>query len=222
MPDINAEELLRKAWVEFCNDYDKKVREYSKSEFVGSRKQAKTEHWILWNEYDLMVQLGRFFYDQLARNSLSEIEMHTNKKLGSSFNGYDFKSELKKLKWQLDEREAQPDLIIVQEDSLGPFLLCAEAKCFHCSERGTAKAAIEKDIETLEAIRDLGIAERVVFILFDDYYWIQNEDIESVAENACKEHNIIPIDAQFESKSRTLEMTNNRAGLKTGPYVLTP
>lgn len=191
MPDINAEELLRKAWGEFCRDYDDKVRDYSKSESVTSRAEAEAAHWILWNEYDLMVQLGRFFYGQLAKSPYSKIEMHTNKKTAFSFGDYVFKDAfaLKKLKSQL-RREAQPDLIIVQEDSLGPFLLCAEAKCFHCSERGTAKAAIEKDIETLEAIRDLGIAERVVFILFDDYYWIQNEDIESVAENACKEHNI--------------------------------
>ena len=191
MPDINAEEFLRKAWREFCGDYDKKVREYSKSLGREDEEKAKTEHWILWNEYDLMLQLGRFFYGQLAKSPYSKIEMHTNKKTdAANFKGFDFESELEKLKGQLG-RKAQPDLIIAQEDSLGPFLLCAEAKCFHYSGRyRPAKEAIKKDIETLVAIRDLGIAERVVFILFDDYYWIQNEDIESVAENACKEHNI--------------------------------
>jgi len=196
MPDINAEELLRKAWEEFCGDYDKKVREYSKSEFVRSRKQAEKEHWVCWNEADLMVQLGRFFYKQLHENSHPNIEVHFDKFVShSSFEEYTFEKEglkLKKLKDRLG-RVPKSDLIIVQENSLGRFLLCAEAKCFHYAVGRyyrNPQEVIEKDIDTLVAIRDLGIAERVVFILFDDYYWIRNEDIESVVVNACKEHNI--------------------------------
>jgi len=191
MPDINAEELLEKAWDEFCNDYDKRVGEYSES--VTSRAEAEAAHWILWNEHDLMVQLGRFFYAQLARNSLSKIEMHIDVKLKySSFKGYKFRPRLKDLRKELG-KVPEVDLIIAQEDSPERFLLCAEAKCYHYSGdryQRTAKGDIEKDLKRLVTIRDLGIAERVVFILFDDYYWIQNEDIESVAENACKEHNI--------------------------------
>lgn len=196
MPNVNAEKFLRKAWVEFCNDYDKKVRDYSKAEFVRGRGQAEMEHWVCWNEADLMVQLGRYFYSQLHEVSHSNIEAHFDKFLSaSSFGAYSFKEKLPKLRGEL-KRVPKSDLIIVQEDSQDQFLLCAEAKFFHCSEESvsrrkrTAKGAIEKDIDTLVAIRDLGIAERVVFIMFDDYYWIQNEDIESVAENACKEHNI--------------------------------
>lgn len=85
------------------------------------------------------------------------------------------------------------DLIIAQEDSPERFLLCAEAKFFHYAVGRYYRIPqkdIEKDLKRLVTIRDLEISERVVFILFDDYYWIQNEDIESVAENASKEHNI--------------------------------
>ncbi len=194
MPDINAEELLRKAWGEFCGDYNKKVREYSESLGREDEEKAKTEHWILWNEYDLMVQLGRFFYDQLAKHSLSGIEMHINVNLkDSNFPGYTFRDKLEVLKKELDGKVPEVDLIIAQEDSPERFLLCAEAKCYHYSGdryQRTAKGDIEKDLKRLVTIRDLEISERVVFILFDDYYWIQNEDIESVAEKACKEHNI--------------------------------
>ncbi|TKJ36606.1 hypothetical protein CEE36_11440 [candidate division TA06 bacterium B3_TA06] len=201
MPDINAEELLEKAWDEFRRDYDERVREYSESLGREDEEKAKKEHWILWNEADLMVQLGRYTYDHLARNSPSAVEMHFEKNLTrANFEGYDFEGSLDELKKRLKRKQGpKVDLIIVQENSLGRFLLCAEAKFFHCSEesisRGkrTAKTAIEKDIETLVAIRDLGIAERVIFILFDDYYWIRNEDIESFVENACKEHKIIPL-----------------------------
>jgi len=195
MPDINAEELLRKAWGEFCRDYDDKVRDYSKSESVTSRAEAEAAHWILWNEYDLMVQLGRYTYDHLAKNSPSAIEMHFEKNVTrASFEGYDFEGSLNELKKRLKRKQGpKVDLIIVQENSLGRFLLCAEAKCFHYAVGRyyrNPQEVIEKDIDTLVAIRDLGIAERVVFILFDDYYWIRNEDIESVVVNACKEHNI--------------------------------
>ncbi|TET21571.1 MAG: hypothetical protein E3J71_09430 [Candidatus Stahlbacteria bacterium] len=193
MPDINAEELLEKAWDAFRNDYDKRVREYSESLGREDEEKAKTEHWILWNEYDLMVQLGRFFYDQLANHSLSGIEMHINVNLkDSNFPGYTFRDKLEVLEKELG-KVPEVDLIIAQEDSPERFLLCAEAKFFHYAVGRYYRIPqkdIEKDLKRLVTIRDLEISERVVFILFDDYYWIQNEDIESVAENACKEHNI--------------------------------
>jgi hypothetical protein len=35
---------------------------------------------------------------------------------------------------------------------------------------------IDRDIERLIAIRDLKIAKKVVFIIFDDYYWCNDEE----------------------------------------------
>lgn len=178
-PDVNAEEieeLLRKAWGEFCGDYNKKVREYSES--VTSRAEAEAAHWILWNEHDLMVQLGRFFYEQLAKNSLSGIEMHIDVNLkDSNFPGYKFRPRLKDLRKELG-KVPEVDLIIAQEDSPERFLLCAEAKCFHYSvksnSRGKRAAAddIEKDIKRLLILRKLGVADSVVFLMLDDYYYL--------------------------------------------------
>jgi hypothetical protein len=54
-------------------------------------------------------------------------------------------------------------------------LLCAEVKCFHCAQRGGPIPVINADIEKLKAIRDLGISKKVVFVLFDDYYWCNDE-----------------------------------------------
>lgn len=195
MPNVNAEELLRKAWDEFCKDYNRKVQAYlTKSKTVTNRAEAEDAHWILWNEHDLMMQLSRHFYLQLDKNSHSGIEMHLDKRLTSTnFGIYTFANELEDL--HSKHRILQPDLIIADEDSEGPFLLCAEAKCFRYTGwgRSAAKEAIKKDIETLVEIRRRKIAESVVFIMFDDYYWIRNEDIESVVKNACKEHKIIPL-----------------------------
>lgn len=215
MPDITVtgkevEELLIKAWGEFKKDYDGKVREYSKSESVCSRRQAKQEHWVLWNESDLMAKLGRYFYQELAASSLSGIEMHFDKNLNqSNFSKYTFVNKLEK-------SFGRVDLIIAQEASNRPFLLCAEAKCFHCSEesisRGqrTASDAIKNDIERLVTIRDLGITEAVVFIMIDDYYYLQKnperyKEIKNVLGKARKEHGLTVLEHNSEVKMERWE-----------------
>jgi hypothetical protein len=61
---------------------------------------------------------------------------------------------------------------------LSPFLLCAEAKLFHYELKTAGGGqrdivdAIEKDIKTLLTIKKLDIAQKVVFMLFDDYYYL--------------------------------------------------
>ena len=166
------EELMEKAWEELCKTYDDKAWKYSKS--LTNIDEAKEAHWLFWNESDMMVHLARLFYKQLADN-LSDIQMHFDKNLNSNnFEDYQFKDKMKEKELQNDLEKKnrifpKVDLIITPEVSDGPFLMCAEAKCFHYSPRDL-KEAINKDIETLLAIKKLGIAEKVAFIMFDDYY----------------------------------------------------
>ena len=82
--------MLEEAWNNFVKYYDKKALGYSKS--IKSREKAKDSHWICWNESDLMVQLGRYFYILLKNNkSISDIEMHFDKFLNSAnFGDYIF------------------------------------------------------------------------------------------------------------------------------------
>jgi len=62
-------------------------------------------------------------------------------------------------------------MIVAKEDSNASLLLCAEAKCFRYATDW--EKAINDDIKKLRAYRDQDsrIAKRVVFMLFDDYYW---------------------------------------------------
>lgn len=175
----------------FCKYYDCKASKYSKP---LSKEDAKSSHWICWNESDLMVQLGRFFYKELDKIN-SNIEMHFDKNVNrSNFGRYDFKDKLVKLKEDLG-RVPKVDLIITPEDSLSPFLICGEAKYFHCSvesiSRGkqTVEGDIEKDIKTLLEIKDLGIAENVVFIIFDDYYYLNEPEKCKKIKNLLEKHN---------------------------------
>lgn len=189
------EEMLKKAWGNFKDYYDKRASEYSKKMKL-SEKEAKNEHWICWNEDDLMLHLGRFFYQQLykqlGRNS--GIEVHLKKNLTpKNFKGYEFENDLEKFNKQLGVKYVELDLIIAYEDHKSQFLLCAEAKCFHASEesvsRGerTAEGVIEEDIARLVALKELKIAEEVVFILFDDYYYLENpEKHEAIQEILAK------------------------------------
>jgi len=172
------EKMVENAWEMFCKHYDCKVPKYSKSLDV---EEAKDSHWICWNESDLMLQFGKFFYKELDKIN-SSIEMHLDKNLAPyGFGDFDFADKLPELRKSLD-RYPKPDLIITSEDSVGPFLICGEAKYFHCSVEGinrgreTAEGVIEKDLKTLLKIKELDIAKKVVFIIFDDYYYLNEPE----------------------------------------------
>src|SRR3989344_8811203 len=128
-------EIMEDAWRIFCKYYDRKASKYSKP---LDKKEAKDSHWICWNESDLIVQFGRFFYKELDKID-SNIEMHFDKYLSlDNFGDYNFAKKLPKLKENLG-RTPKVDLIITPEDSVGPFLICGEAKYFHCSVEGISR-----------------------------------------------------------------------------------
>ncbi|PKP56422.1 MAG: hypothetical protein CVT89_06260 [Candidatus Altiarchaeales archaeon HGW-Altiarchaeales-2] len=219
------EKIIENAWKMFCEYYDGKVSEYAKQ--LKNDKKRANSHWICWNESDLMLQFGRFFYKELDKID-SKIEIHFDKNLnennfkhsGYTFDknlnennfkhsGYTFAKKLPELKNNLG-RYPKVDLIITPEDDYGPFLICGEAKYFHCSEesisRGgrTAEESIEKDFKTLSAIKKLGIAKNVVFIIFDDYYYYKepekSKNIENLLEKYNKEIKILYHDSHAKTK----------------------
>ena len=208
------ENMLEEAWNNFKEYFDTNASRYSReysekySQTLSEKKvrrELKNSHWICWNESDLMVQLGRYFYSQREIESASEflnIEMHFDKNLNyANFNSYSFENKLwranddskRKLEVRLNDSRKYPklDLIITRENDYGPFLLCAEAKCFHTSFRGRVEEAIEKDIITLAAIKKLRITENIAYIIFDDYYYISGrKDIKKIIADCSKRHNI--------------------------------
>jgi hypothetical protein len=204
--------MLIKSWEDFKNYYninaascahryfDEHLREWTKKK---AEKKLKDSHWICWNEDDLMLHLGRYFYNlrSIESNSNKEflnIEMHFNKNLNhSNFKDYSFDDKLRK-KGGLEKelgRFPKLDLIIASEyeDNPGPFLLCAEAKCFHANVMfGNVEGKIEKDIKTLAAIEKLGITKKIAYIIFDDNYYNRRDpkDLKKIAEHYSKEHGI--------------------------------
>ena len=213
------ENMLEEAWKNFIEYfdsnaskysreyYDKRLRELGEKEVKMVKTEVEKSHWICWNEFDLMVQLSRYFYHQRRIESVSNkeylnIEMHFDKNLNyHNFEGYSFEDKLwpdhDDLKKELNKSGKFPrkypklDLIITCENNFGPFLLCAEAKCFHASFRGSVDEAIEKDIITLAAIKKLGITEKIAYIIFDDYYYINNKkDLKKLTCDYSKNHNI--------------------------------
>lgn len=211
------ENMLKQAWDNFIEYFDSNAIKYSREYFdkclreLGEKKakrEVKKSHWICWNESDLMVQFGRYFYCQRKIESASNkeflnIEMHFDKNLNySNFKGYSFEDKLwpdhDDLKKELNKSPNLPersfpklDLIITCEDNFEPFLLCAEAKCFHTSVRGGVDRAIEKDIITLSAIKKLGITGNIAYIVFDDYYYINGKkDLRKLTCDYSKKHNI--------------------------------
>lgn len=185
------EKMIADAWDEFKTYYDNKAPEYSKK-WKGPRGEPQKDHWICWDEHDLCFQIGRFFYDKLNKEKeknedFSDIEIHFEKKLDTiNFGGFKFEDKLDKLILKDFGMKKGPkiDLIIAHESSDEPFLLCAEVKCFRTT---VSDAEIDKDIEKLRIIKEEGIAEEVVFMVFDDYYFTQKrtgDKIESIKSKA--------------------------------------
>ena len=195
------ERILVDAWNNFLDYYKKKAPVYWKNWLVNSEnkkqaeKKAKELNWICWNENDLTFHIGRFFYDILKKkeNLFSNIEIHLEKTVNpTNFKGYEFEGKLEELKRRLINKEVlkkrypKIDMIAAYEDRKDSFLLCAEVKCFRYDQNHYAQdpnTVINKDIEKLKAIRDCEIARRVVFILFDDYYWYTNKNVADEIKN---------------------------------------
>lgn len=164
------EQMLVEAWGKFCDYYDTKAPRYQDSWQLPFDKS----HWICWDEYDLTFHIGRFFIDILKEKKeilFSNIEIHFEKSVDcKNFSGYGYKFEdsLGGLREQL-KGWPKVDMIVAYENRPYRFLLCAEVKCFRYN--GNPIQEIEKDIKKLIAIRHFKIAKKVVFVLFDDYYW---------------------------------------------------
>jgi len=209
------EGILIEAWNTFLDYYEKKTPEYPKK-WGFKKEKAKRANWICWNEYDLMLQIGRFFYDILKEkkeNQFSNIEMHIEKKVDlTNFKDREFEDKLEQLKIRLInkkvlKRNPKIDMIVAYQDKKGPFLLCAEVKYFRYAHNHYAKdpiTEVNKDIEKLKAIRDLEIAKKVVFLLFDDYYWCNDVNtanaIQKKLEKIRNEESITVLNSTSKAK----------------------
>ena len=188
------EQMLVEAWGKFCDYYDTRAPRYQDSwrPPIVDKAGASESYCICWGEYDLTFHVGRFFYDILKEKEeslFSNIEIHFEKKVDHvNFSGYVFANKLDDLKTELGMKEGpKVDMIVAYENRPYRLLLCAEAKCFHCAQRGGPIQVINKDIKKLEAIRDLEIAKRVVFMLFDDYYWYKEENAANEIQQRLNE-----------------------------------
>jgi len=188
------EQMLVEAWEKFCHYYDTKAPRYQDSWLPKLKKeQAKESHWICWDENDLTFHIGRFFYDILKEKKeslFSDIEIHFEKMVNSiNFRGYEFEGRLEKLKEKLDGKEPKVDMIVAYENRPYRLLLCAEVKCLRGTKYERPIPMINADITKLRAYRDQDsrIAKKVVFILFDDYYYCHDTETASKIQERLDE-----------------------------------
>jgi len=172
---IEIEQILEEAWNKFLDYYNENAPKYRDLWECNVKeldeKGAQKSHWICWNEYDLMFYVGRFFHDILKEKGeeFKNIEIHFEKNVTpTNFEDYEFEDRLDK------KKRPKVDMIVVREYKNDRFLLSAEAKYFHSASERYGEDPIEKikaDIKKLETILKSKIAQSVVFMLFDDYYW---------------------------------------------------
>jgi hypothetical protein len=87
--------MLLEAWKKFCDYYDTRAPQYRQNwRHELTEEQAKKLSWICWNENDLILHIGRFFYDILSKKEkLWNIEIHLEKNISPpNFNKYPFAS----------------------------------------------------------------------------------------------------------------------------------
>lgn len=187
------EHMLVEAWEKFCDYYDTKAPQYRDICQLDAQ-QAREAHWICWDENDLTFHIGRFFYDILSEkkeSTFSNIEVHFEKFVDrTNFGGYEFENKLENLKNRLGMKKGpKVDIIVAQEDSNASFLLCAEVKCFRGTKYEKPIPMINADITKLRAYRDqdLRIAQKVVFILFDDYYYCHDKKTANAIQRRLDE-----------------------------------
>ena len=124
-----------------------------------------------------MFHIGKLFYnilEQKERSIYSNIQIHFEKNVNvSNFRGYKFENRLDELKKSLKmKRGPKIDIIVADETSDNPFLLCSELKFFHGPTRYESPIQqINRDIKKLKVIKELKIAREALFILLDDYYY---------------------------------------------------
>ena len=81
------------------------------------------------------------------------------------------------------------DMIVTNELSNDSFLLCAEVKYFHGPTwYETPVQHISRDIEKLKALKECKIAQKVLFILLDDYYYCTDNKTSLEIMNEIKKN----------------------------------
>lgn len=193
---MKIEKIIEEAWSDFKKYYERKTNIYKKS---LSSKESRESFWICWNEYDLMMHLSRYLYNHI-RNKYENIEIHLEKKINyNNFSCYDFSNKLEKMENILGYGP-KIDLIIVQENSLRPFLLCIETKCYHNAVEGLSRGRknVSKDIKDalrkIITLKRLGITEKGILLVFDDYYYLhdikKSNIIRSILSKSSKQDGI--------------------------------
>jgi len=215
---LEVERMLKEAWNKFFNDYYNKLTpKFIEQWEIKEKKEAEESHWICWNEYDLMFHIGRLFYKILSEKKeekYSNIQIHFEKNVNvSNFSDYNFENRLGELKEKLKmKRGPKIDIIIAYENRLDPFLLCAEVKFFHGRPYEDPIEQIKRDIEKLKAIRSCNIAEKVVFMLLDDYYFYADKKTSNDIKNKLDE-------IKINDKGITILSGNTEAKLLKGNGV---
>jgi hypothetical protein len=141
-----------------------------------------------------MFRIGKLFYNILGHKESSiypNIQIHFEKNINkSNFEGYTFENRLDELKEKVNMKKGpKVDMIVTNELSSDPFLLCAEVKFFHGPAwYKTPVQQISQDIQKLKALKECGIAQKVLFILLDDYYYCTEKKTSVAIINEIKKH----------------------------------
>jgi hypothetical protein len=169
--------IFKESWADFKDYYQKEKEKYSQNGVEG--------HVICWKEDDIVLQLGRFFYNRLTHSELKDacIEFHSQ----TIMSNYTFPKLAEKLseanKILERKRGIKPDFIITKEDTDDLWLI-GEVKYireFHPFLKEKGKDRIDKDIKELKVLKELGICQKTAYLVADDF--LHHKENESKDNN---------------------------------------
>jgi hypothetical protein len=164
-------ERLEKAWEMLSDRIDNAHNEFLKN---SNENELGDNHFICWEEADVPLQFGRFFY---ADKDEGDYEFHLEVNLKSrNFVGYKFcdNGNLSKVRDKLG-RNARIDFL-VEGSSNDIFSVCREAKYFRYSIEGISRGtrtimdAINEEFEKLKIFLKNEICQNTVYVTLDKYY----------------------------------------------------
>ena len=178
-------ELLKESWEQFKAYYKSEKERYSKNNVEG--------YLVCWKEDDIVLQLSRFFYKRLCKSELKDegIEIHSQTEISENKfdKEYSFNKKISELNKKLGRKKgAKPDFIITKEDDNGSLWLIGEVKYFRMWQW---EDRVKKDIDELNALKDLRICKKTVYLLADAYLHENNKKgwtklIEKLKEERLK------------------------------------
>jgi hypothetical protein len=175
--------IIESSWNDFKKWYDERCESHIKNVVrnkIMSHEKAVHEPWVCWSEKDIVTHLSRMVFERTI-----DLDIHVE----FSLKPENFKNfhRLCELLWgvrkKVGRKRITPDMVVCYDTHDEPLLTVIEAKMYRGQYgRNDFQKGIDKDLETLKGINEVGACHNVYWMVLDDHYWLKKEEISRQME----------------------------------------